>query len=878
MIAERSFFFTTRAAMPAGRSQPRATCQSCAAHPARSAPHLLAALLVLALMVVPVLRAQTVRWEPGAGQLGFNQVSELALVFENCEPTEPVRVPDVPGLTFGRPSQSTQTSMVNFNFTRRYSLVFPVRPTQRADVNIPAFTVTTDKGAARVPAATYSVGDATVGSSGLALSDIATATVSLPKNTFWAGEVIPISYSVSVIRRYFHSIASAVEWVATPLVLEEWTKPEPSETMVRGERRLTASQSTRGYFKQPGRYTLPGAQQVLNLSVGTSGFGLFSTPSVEQRVIQTEPVDVTIRPLPTPPSDFSGAIGQLALVSRIVPTAPAVGEPVTWTLELTGVGNWPDITSLPEREVSRDFSVVQPKSKRAMKENSLFEGTLTEDVVLVPTKPGRYTLGPVRFTYFDPAAGAYRSITTEVVTVTVGPSTSTPVSTPSGPLQFSLDPQVPPTSARILPEAVPPVPPENLPRDPLPIPARRFAPTPVHHLVIAFVLCVSVVPVLVWLALAALRSRTLDPQRRRREAYVALTRILAEMRTTAAGLARPDLLRGWQQHAATLWEIPHAAPGTTLVQDRISMQARDASTAWATLWTEADRAQHGREGALPADWTLRAEGALRAVKVPGWQLSSLFAPKHLLPFLVVCMLALLPCEVGAAQNPREAYARGEFRAAESGWRTVVKKQATDAAARHNLGLALAQQDRWAEAAAQWTSAFLLNTRDDNARWQLALGLQRSGLAPAELVDFSRAEGRHALARLASPAEWQGVALVAGVLIAVALVLLLLKGYGRIGTWARPAALVTLLLAMLLAATATLALRTYGQLAHPEVALVWRASTLRSVPTEADTQKVTALSPGSLAVVDREFLGWSRLNFTGGQTGWARTADLVMLYR
>lgn len=848
------------------------------------------AALVLALTAATTLRAQTVRWEPGAGQLGFNQVSELALVFEDCEPTGPVQLPDVPGLVFGRPSQSTQTSMVNFNVTRRFSFVYPVRPTQRADVTIPAFEVETDKGRKRIAAASYSVGDATVGSSGLALKDISEARIALPKTSFWAGEVIPLNYSVSVIRRYFHSLASPViEWNPSPLVIEEWSRPEPSETMVRGERRLVATQTTRGYVKQPGRYTLAPASHVLNLTVGTTGFGLFSTPAVEQRVVQTDPIELTIRPLPAAPADFSGAVGQLALVSRVVPTSPAVGEPVTWTLELTGTGNWPDLAGLPEREVSSDFSVVQPKSKRTMKDNSLFEGTLTEDVVLVPTKPGRYTLGPVKFTYFDTAAGAYRTLTTEPVTITVAAGAAAPAAaaTTGGPVQFSLNPAAPagatPTVA--LPAAVPPVPPENLPRDPVTASAGGFVPLSERALLWLCVAAAALPPLLVWLFLAAQRSRQRDPQRRRREAHAALVALLTEIRTAGA---KPDALRAklarWQHHTAALWEIPHAAPGTPLVGLRVGALQPAAVAAWTRLWDEADRAQHARDGALPDDWTLRAEGALRAVAVPGWPIGSLFARGNLLPFLAALVVALAPLTshgetkrtYGEVFNNH--YKRSEYRDAEKFAREWVTSHPTDWTARHNLGLALAQQERWAEASAHWTAAFLLHARGDVTRWDLALGLQRSGMATPELVEFSRGEGRHALARVATPAEWQFLLAGAGLLIALALVVLLFRGYGRIGAWARPVALATILLAILAAAAATFSLRTYGVLAHRDAVLVWRSSTLRSVPTEADTQKATALSAGSLAYVDREFLGWSRLNFAGGQTGWARTADLVKLYR
>lgn len=853
---------------------------------ARSAPLLFFASLLLALIAGTTLRAQTVRWDPPSGQLGYNQVSEITLTFDDCEPDGAPVIPSVDGLVFGRPAIGKNSSFnvghggVQSSVT--YTLTYPVRPSKRSTITIPAFTVQTDKGALRVASASYSVGDATVGNSGLSVADISSAKLNVPKNTFWAGEVFPLAYELSVIKRYFHSPASAIDWQPAPLVVEDWSKPEPSETMLRGERRFLVTQTTRAYAKQPGTFTLKPAQQLVNLNVGTVGFGLFAQQSVEQRVLATDPLELTIKPLPAAPADFSGAVGSFALVSKVVPTTPAVGEPVTWTLELTGIGNWPDIAGLPQREVSSDFSVVQPKSKRAMKDNSLFEGTLTEDVVLVPNQPGTYKLGGIKFTYFDTASGTYKTITTEAVTVTVGPAAAAPVAPQAnGPVQFSLPPagnNATPTLK--LPEPVVPTPPENLPRDPLTESRRGFAPMPTDRLVVLSLLSSVLGPLLLWLTLAALRSRALDPQRRRREARAALAGVLDRMRTVGPdSAARNAQLRLWQLHTAALWEIPHAAPGAPLVHAAIAARAKDAAAAWSALWAEADRAQHSRETALPTDWPLRAEGALQAVRIPGWPISSLFAPRHLFPFLfVVLVLSALFVPSHARADAPADYRTGRFTAAESAWRKAIAASSRDWTLRHNLGLSLAQQDRWAEATAHWTAAFLLAPSDANTRADLALGLQRSGMAPPELVEFSRGEGRYALARAASPGTWQLALIGAALLIAAALVLLLLKGYRRIGYWARPTALSIVILAIVLAAAATLSLRTYGQLAHPDAVMVWRASTLRSLPTEADTQKTTALSAGSLATVDKTFLGWSRLNFPGGQTGWARTDDLVKLYR
>ncbi|HRG56044.1 MAG TPA: hypothetical protein PLG56_08400, partial [Lacunisphaera sp.] len=56
--------------------------------------------LVLFLVLPGRFLAQSVRWEPPGGQLGFNQVSDLALVFVDCEPDGDPALPKVDALQF----------------------------------------------------------------------------------------------------------------------------------------------------------------------------------------------------------------------------------------------------------------------------------------------------------------------------------------------------------------------------------------------------------------------------------------------------------------------------------------------------------------------------------------------------------------------------------------------------------------------------------------------------------------------------------------------------------------------------------------------------------------------------------------------------------
>jgi hypothetical protein len=86
-------------------------------------------------------------------------------------------------------------------------------------------------------------------------------------------------------------------------------------------------------------------------------------------------------------------------------------------------------------------------------------------------------------------------------------------------------------------------------------------------------------------------------------------------------------------------------------------------------------------------------------------------------------------------------------------------------------------------------------------------------------------------------------------------------------------------AALVVLASAVSLDCYGALADRSIAVVSRNVLLCSVPTEIDTtQKTVPLPAGSLARVERSFLGWSRLVFANGQTGWARSDWVTKIYQ
>lgn len=814
----------------------------------------------------PLAHAQSVRWE--LADQGMMSAA-VQLVFENCAPDGDPDLPPIPGVTLQFAGSSNSTNIVNFQMTQSVSLVYMVRTRGNTPVRIPQFNVKTNKGVLRVPAFDLAAPSGTV-------EAVASSKLVPERTAVWAGEVFGLVYELSASRRNNPQMNPTFDWNPAPLVAEDWSKYEFSERVVGGERRAFVTFRTRAIAKNPGPLKLEAATHLLSIQTGSIASFFGPQARMEQVSVTSDQPVIEVKPLPSPPSGYStfkGAVGQFRLASKVVPEKAAVGEPVTWTLELSGTGNWPEIAGLPARNVSNDFRVVQPKAKRTPSDAKLFDVTLAEDVVLVPTKPGTYTLGPVEFVFFDPKTGSYRKESIPPVTLTIAapnaPADKSNSFFQAPPTTSSTEP-APPATPR--PPVANPTPPNPIPRDPLPGAAAAAAPLSRPAFVLAL-LAPMLALLGVWLGLAVRRARATDPLRPQREARARLATTLAQL-PAAADASRAPLLLAWQHDTRVLFRLTHAAPHAAALAD----------ATWEKLWQETDRALYGAQVSLPSDWVARAEAALAAKRVPGFQPLRLFLPRNLLPFaasLAVLFVGGRALLHAAEADAAAAYRRGDFAAADKVWRAALVKVPTNWIARHNLSLVLAQQDRPAEAAAFAATAFVQSPADPAVRWTFTHAVERTGIAASPLAAFFTPGPRHALARAYSPAVWQRIAVGAALCAALGLAVVLVNAYGSRRRLVSQGAAVAVLLAVLAGGAAGSSIAAYGAAADGASAIAARPSTLRSIPTEADTtQKSTPLAAGSLVVIDRTFLDgrWLRVVFENGQTGWVRREDVVPVWR
>jgi len=660
--------------------------------------------------------------------------------------------------------------------------------------------------------------------------------------TPYAGEVVDLELEVALrgVRR--GQVVGGPRWDTGGLSAEPWSEGH----LVRSADGGAVQFHSRVLAPAPGRVALAPAVQAVQVESargadrsaamrrfgGTDMLDAFfdrfaggmAMTDVEAR---SNAVQLDVQPLPLPaPPDFSGAVGQFALESRVTPDHAKTGEPVTWTLTLSGTGNWPSGVALPARAVPAGLRTLQPKQHASFGAAGRFSGERSEDLVLIPAQPGDLVLAPVRFVYFDPQLGAYQTSEARPLALHISGAAPRTVAQPA-PATVATAPQDP-SRAAAMPVALPGV---GHGRAPLrPETLWRLAVVP-----LALTLCG-------WLAVAAWRAAAGTARLATRRARRTLRAAVLASRDAATPAARAAALLAWQRAAAAWLGLAYAAPTTA------QLIARGAP-GWAAVWAASERALFARSHALPDEWATQALALCAPPARSRRRAQRRRGGTRLIP--QTAALALL-C-AGLATTARGA---------------GVADTPLDWVARHNAGVAAAAGDL-ERALAEVGAAFVQAPRQPQVRATLAtLVAQRGDGDRDAAVARLAADGR--LAPLASPWQWQLLLLGCAALIVAGLTL---------ASWRRAARLVAAA-GLCGAAVAALALHEYGPLADPRAALLAHAVALRPLPTDAAaaSDRAAPLPAGAVVLAERDFLGWARVRRADGTAGWVRQADLVSIFR
>jgi hypothetical protein len=224
---------------------------------------------------------------------------------------------------------------------------------------------------------------------------------------------------------------------------------------------------------------------------GDPFFRFFNTGEQKQVTLATDTLNAESQPLPSEgaPPNFNGAVGDYAMTVTAGPTNVAVGDPITVRVQISGHGAL-DALTLPDQPAWRDFKTYPPTSKVTTSDQLGLQGTKTFEQIVTPQNTDVHELPAFSFSFFDPGAKTYRTLTQPPVQLAVHSGGTTPA--PMIAATKSVNPQTPP------------------PQDILPIKEQpgALAQAGPPLLTQPVFLAAQSVPVLAWLAAFVWRRRT----------------------------------------------------------------------------------------------------------------------------------------------------------------------------------------------------------------------------------------------------------------------------------------------------------------------------------------------------------------------------------
>jgi hypothetical protein len=124
-------------------------------------------------------------------------------------------------------------------------------------------------------------------------------------------------------------------------------------------------------------------------------------------------IKINVKALPKgKPKDFNGLVGQYDLEHSISRTDVLPGEAIDISLKISGKGNL-NAFDEPELKLPNDFDQFDPEYKQNYKATSSgYKGSITYNLVIVPTFYGDYTIPAFSFSYFDLNAKKYKTLST----------------------------------------------------------------------------------------------------------------------------------------------------------------------------------------------------------------------------------------------------------------------------------------------------------------------------------------------------------------------------------------------------------------------------------------------------------------------------------
>lgn len=130
-------------------------------------------------------------------------------------------------------------------------------------------------------------------------------------------------------------------------------------------------------------------------------------------------IDVKPLPIAGKPDGYSGAVGNFQFEVSTNKTKLNVNESLQLDVKISGRGNLRLFTT-PSVKLPNSLEVYEPERNEKVTTNmSGMQGSITDSYTIVPQYKGNYPIQPLTFSFFDPKAEKYRTVTSQEFNIEV---------------------------------------------------------------------------------------------------------------------------------------------------------------------------------------------------------------------------------------------------------------------------------------------------------------------------------------------------------------------------------------------------------------------------------------------------------------------------
>src|SRR5437667_2779592 len=388
-------------------------------------------------------------------QPAVGQMVQLEIKVNGANSANVPETISIDGLEIHQTGTSRQFEMRNFDVSSSVTYNYTILPLKAGQFKIPPQTVRVGNDSLRTPELVLNVaqgsgnpgssaGSAQSGQSTVG-SKIAFAELVVAKKDAYVGEMVPAEIRLGFDPRARGRLQDGPELSGQGFTTQKLQQPRENLETIGGRTYQVYTFKTAIAAARPGKFeigpvtakavvVLPRRPTAPRTTRPRSPFDLFnlddpfsdpffsdpfgSTGERTELPIQSETAALNVKPLPpnTPPN-FSGAIGNFTMTADAKPKTVQVGDPITVTSTITGLGNF-DRMNGPALEDERGWHKYPPSSKFKQDDDVGISGAKTFETVLSPNEK-KQAIPPFIFSYFDPVKEQYVTLKNNTIPIRV---------------------------------------------------------------------------------------------------------------------------------------------------------------------------------------------------------------------------------------------------------------------------------------------------------------------------------------------------------------------------------------------------------------------------------------------------------------------------